>query len=264
MWRFSESSSDGGEEKLQRPEQQRRSSSGSGDGRCLSALAEHSEAATKIKARIENCLQSSAGNGRTPFKRWFSAACAASCMQEQAVEGRGGGARRAGAIGREAAGAPLRGREGGLGHQLPLHVGGSRSLKSSVAEVSRGEPATGRRGGAETGGSHAQPAARRRLACLACGLCEVKRCHWRPSGRVERRAHSGSQEVRGLAPTAVCAGDGNLLEVYRNIFEEVIQLDHQYGATLRKVGRLQALHMPRGAGEVHLRCSLGWSRGVEA
>ena len=128
MWRFSESSSDGGEEKLQRPEQQRRSSSGSGDGRCLSALAERSEAATKIKARIENCLQSSAGNGRTPFKRWFSAACAAG-MQEQAVEGRGGGARRAGAIGREAARAPLRGREGGLGHQLPLHVGVPRGLQ---------------------------------------------------------------------------------------------------------------------------------------
>ena len=31
------------------------------------------------------------------------------------------------------------------------------------------------------------------------------------------------------------SGDNDLLGVYRNIFEEIISLDHQYGATLRKV-----------------------------
>ena len=31
------------------------------------------------------------------------------------------------------------------------------------------------------------------------------------------------------------SGDNDLLHVYRNIFEEIISLDHQYGATLRKV-----------------------------
>ena len=38
-----------------------------------------------------------------------------------------------------------------------------------------------------------------------------------------------------LANSLQISGDNDLLGVYRNIFEEIISLDHQYGATLRKV-----------------------------
>lgn len=42
-----------------------------------------------------------------------------------------------------------------------------------------------------------------------------------------------------FSPIELDPGECNLLDVYRNIFEEIILLDHQYGATLRKAGPIQ-------------------------
>eukprot|EP00435_Cladocopium_sp_Y103_P010403 s693_g2.t1 len=178
----------------------RRSSSCSGDGRkCVTPMvAEHSEASEKIKARIQSCLASRAGNGRSKHWKGEGPEKTMPPPKEVAEKPRGRHSQRSGSRSPKIAEIP---KEGWGASSRSTSAGVSPQREPGVPPAALGPPV--------------------------------------PSGQRLLGRTPSPQEGRPEPPP----GGSNLLDVYRNIFEEIILLDHQYGATLRKVKSIYDSHL---------------------
>jgi len=188
-------------------QRRRRSSSCSGDGRCVTPMAaEHSEASEKIKARIQCCLASRAGNGRS--KHW-----------------KGEGSEKTAAAPKEVVTEKPRGRNSQR----------SESRSPKIAEM----PKEG--WGTSSRSTSAGVSPQREQGPPPAALGPPVPRNQRLLGRTPSPARPVPEGPEKPEPRA--GGDNDLLGVYRNIFEEIISLDHQYGATLRKVKSIYDSHL---------------------